>query len=524
MRPLFITWRVMADYNFLKNAEVYFYPNVDLETGLTLSETHEPFAEIDGVAGAFSSTARTQNVVMSADVVLPDESSIGSTDNYVLFEHGGQTTGTWIGIKSFFNAAFFHVRTGAGDYQSNNSGTNRIVFNVPLSQLPEFDGRVHNVTWEIKLSQGTITVWIDGRQILFTSSSNNSLTAWSDGDDGGYLKGYDDIAGHGSTSLADPYKVQWPGRAYSPLRVYTNSLVQVASSPLLLDVADISFNQTFTDKKFSKRTLHESNKLFQDSNIKYANPANFAFELNIIEQNDFLPVFEHLVDLNNGTLKTFDLYVFFTDQRKTAYKINSCVITNGTFVIEKLKNLKLNIEGQGTELSVLQTPFSEGIYSYLQQIDIVPSQKTYQQVKNLEATIGGLNISDGVLACTIELENDIEWNPYRTLNDALNVTNESNTMYPSNFTLKERSLTGSIERYIFGNGIKDADIDSWKTGQTLVIKAGNSNSSNKGFQLNLSNCSFTNRANVREIFTHNYEWTMNDNPTTLGNVIKLNNT
>ena len=216
--------------------------------------------------------------------------------------------------------------------------------------------------------------------------------------------------------------------------------------------------------------------------------------------------------------------MFFTDQRKTAYKINSCVITNGTFVIEKLKNLKLNIEGQGAELSVLQTPFSEGIYSYLQQIDIVPSQKTYQQVKDLETTIGGLNISDGVLACTIELENDIEWNPYRTLNDALNVTNESNTMYPSNFTLKERSLTGSIERYIFGDGVKDGDIDSWKTGQTLVIKAGNSNSSNKGFQLNLSNCSFTNRANVREIFTHNYEWTMNDNPTTLGNVIKLNNT
>ena len=51
-------------------------------------------------------------------------------------------------------------------------------------------------------------------------------------------------------------------------------------STIRLDVSpDISFSQTFTDKTYPQKTLHEQHKLHQASRISKANPANFNFEI-----------------------------------------------------------------------------------------------------------------------------------------------------------------------------------------------------------------------------------------------------
>ena len=52
------------------------------------------------------------------------------------------------------------------------------------------------------------------------------------------------------------------------------------------------------------------------------------------------------------------------------------------------------------------------------------------------------NLTEGVFSCC-ELQNNIEWTPYETVNKALNIGNTHNvntTMYPSNFTLEETDL------------------------------------------------------------------------------------
>ena len=49
-----------------------------------------------------------------------------------------------------------------------------------------------------------------------------------------------------------------------------------------------------------------------------------------------------------------------------------------------------------------------------------------------------------IVSVAVELQNDIEWNPYSTVHQALSVTNASNAMYPTDFALKKRSLAGSI--------------------------------------------------------------------------------
>ena len=61
----------------------------------------------------------------------------------------------------------------------------------------------------------------------------------------------------------------------------------------------------------------------------------------------------------------------------------------------------------------------------------------------------------------------IKWNPYETVNDALNIGNthsESTTMYPSNFTLEKRILSGSVGQYVTDNtNSNDSDLENRST-------------------------------------------------------------
>ena len=114
-----------------------------------------------------------------------------------------------------------------------------------------------------------------------------------------------------------------------------------SGTTILLDVEpDINFSQTFTDKTYPQKTLHEQHKLHDASNIKKANPANFSFTVPALDETDFDILHRQLVDFKTGTntLNTFDLYIVFTNG--TTYQIETCVITNGTFIIEKLENLR----------------------------------------------------------------------------------------------------------------------------------------------------------------------------------------
>ena len=93
-------------------------------------------------------------------------------------------------------------------------------------------------------------------------------------------------------------------------------------------------------------------------------------------------------------------------------------------------------------------------------------------------------------------------------------------MYPSNFTLEKRILSGSIGQYVTNDF--NSDVQTWDTGIPIIIKAGESGT--QGFQLNLANCSFTNRAGVEDVFTQTYDWKMNDNPTDLGSKLTYTHT
>ena len=282
-----------------------------------------------------------------------------------------------------------------------------------------------------------------------------------------------------------------------------------------LDVTEeLSFSQTFTDKTYSQKTLHEQHKLHDASNIKKANPANFEMTIPMITQSTLDVIFDLLVNFKSGeyTLNTFDLYIKLPND---IYKLEKCVITNGTFIIEKLENLKLTIAGEATKLTRGAT------------LSSTPSRGTrdYHMLKAVDVYIDSSSPISNIYKVSMELQNNIKWNPYETVNDAFDIGNThsaSTTMYPSNFTLEKRILSGSVGQYVTDS--TNSNVQTWKIGVPIRVTAGNgeASSSFRGFSFKSTNCSFTDRNIVENVFTQSYDWKMNENTTNLGSVLKLN--
>lgn len=271
---------------------------------------------------------------------------------------------------------------------------------------------------------------------------------------------------------------------------------------------DLSFSQTFTEESRKVDTIHEE-KFFEASTIVKANPASFEFRIPVIKDTDLDIVKTKLLDCS-----TFDLFV---STEQDVFKLENSVITSGTFNMQKDRNLRLNISGEASKLSKVGTATSFAVPGSEVR---ATSPRTYLQSKENTVTLGGSDISSCVYSLRAELQNDITWTPYETINDAIGVTNAATAMYPSNFTVTKKSLAGSIGRYI--TSTSNTDVQTFNTGTSLRIKSGETISSTfYGFDLNMASCSFTNRSNVAEVFTQSYDWRFTDNSTALSSVISI---
>jgi hypothetical protein len=196
-----------------------------IEKGLNLTETRPRYIKIKN-DGAFDSSSSQLQTFMSGDVVLPDASTINTGDTFCLFEHGGSGQGTWIGIAPDPQGfPSFHFRTGNGATGAANQveeDGKRVYKHIRLSSIPEFDGKIHTVSWFIWSGADTVRVWIDNRQIIL--SNNIAFGSWSGGNEGGWGQGYSSIAGYGTStsSPASNFRRRWPTEIVSDLRVYRN--------------------------------------------------------------------------------------------------------------------------------------------------------------------------------------------------------------------------------------------------------------------------------------------------------------
>ena len=264
-----------------------------------------------------------------------------------------------------------------------------------------------------------------------------------------------------------------------------------------IDISEIDFGQTFRENSFEVKTLHNQSS-FEGSVINRANPAEFSLNTPLLKENTNKVIFDRLLDS-----ATFDIYI--STQSDDVWKLETCVIQDGTFEINKSRPLRLAISGEASKLS----KFSGTIPGS----DPSPTTTTYIIPTITTLTLGSDDVSDGVVALSVELQNNITWNPYDTVHGALTATNASNSMYASGFTTGTRVLAGSISKHLKDNS---TSVLTWNSNTPLRLTAGNGT---QGLDFNITNCSFTNRLSTADTFLEQYNWRMTQNPTALSSVI-----
>ncbi len=267
-----------------------------------------------------------------------------------------------------------------------------------------------------------------------------------------------------------------------------------------ITVSELNFAQTFQERSFEVKTLHNQSS-FEGSVINRANPAEFSFNTALLFDDRHRIVFDRLLDC-----QTFDLYI--STQSDDVWKLEKCVIQDGTFEINKSRPLRLAVSGEASKLSKYTGTIPGNDFTYPAPTYVVPHIVTL--------TLGSDDIKDGVVGLSVELQNDISWNNYNTIQGALSATNAATSMYPSNFTIGTRVLAGSISKYL-----KDTSTSvlTWNDNAALRMVVQSAPSGGRGLDFNITNCSFTNRLSTPDVFREEFNWRMTQNPTALSSVI-----
>lgn len=268
----------------------------------------------------------------------------------------------------------------------------------------------------------------------------------------------------------------------------------------------ISFSQTFAEDSYPVKTLHDQSKMFEGSTITKANPASFSFTVPLTIEKDESIVIDLLSDLvNNEQLKSFDMYV---QTGSSVFKLESAVITSGNFAFNPREQFVVELEGQGTKL----TRVGDESYSIPGSAQSESSTRTPLMVYPV-VSIDSLSMNS-LLSATLQIQNTIEWTPFETLQNSLSVTNSSNAMFPTTYTLGNRIASGAVQQYQTDNNI--TQFDDFSTSSSLTIKAvevGKASSDNGFFSINLNPIHYTARMSVSDVYTQSYDFASSDNTT-----------
>ena len=204
-----------------------------------------------------------------------------------------------------------------------------------------------------------------------------------------------------------------------------------------LDISEINFGQTFMEHSYSNKSI-QNPYMFEQSVINKANPATFDVTFPALREDDLRILFDKALDYS-----TFNLYV---QAPQGLFKIENCVVSNASLIIENSIPLSMSVSGEASKVSLLPLATPPGI--------LVPrsANQTYNRISDLSITLDVSNVlSTSLASVTVELQNDIIWNPYASVNSAVNNT----VVYPVNYTVKKRILAGTIVRYLVDEDIAD---------------------------------------------------------------------
>jgi hypothetical protein len=268
-----------------------------------------------------------------------------------------------------------------------------------------------------------------------------------------------------------------------------------------LDFSSLDFSQTFEEYSYSNKTLQIKN-MFEQSVINKANPANFEITFPAIREPDLQILFNRALDY-----QTFDLYAVVGPN---VFLIETCVIANLNFVIERLKPVSMVITGEATKVS---------LFGRSDEVDVPgtpvsrSSTRSYNRVQYVKVILNS-KLSESIKSINAELQTQVNWTPYTNVSDAIDALDGGSIMYPKEFTVRKRDLIGSFNSYFI-------EKPNWATNTSVYIQAGEQvGSVIAGFEFDIKEASFTSTVITGEIFTHKYDWKMTQNPESLAEVIK----
>lgn len=275
---------------------------------------------------------------------------------------------------------------------------------------------------------------------------------------------------------------------------------------------DLSFNQTFAEDAYSVKTLHDQTKMFQGTSITKANPANFGFSIHLTEEKDESIVLDLLTDYDTSTgeqlLKSFDLYIV---SNESTFKLEGCIITQGEFNFAKDSPLLLSVSGQAKKLERV----GDDNYSLPGTLQSASATRTPTKPL-LDVEVDGTDVPN-LVSATLSVQNNIQWTPYETLQNSLSVTSASNAMYPSNYSLTDRVLSGNITQFFSSSNSSSAQ--TFDTSARIAVKTLVDNSTFFNFTSGASDCMFTKRTGQGEVFTQTFDYRLVNSPTDLGTLI-----
>lgn len=199
-----------------------------VEKSLTLSATH-PKGQIAEQATGLANANYSDPVVMSCTATLPST----FTQDECLFEKGGTGRGILVGVLHNSGTPQLVYRFSEASATNQATGNLGICEKVDISTIPEFDGGIHNVTWEAyPAAPGRGRLWIDGRLIIDATTTDAS--AVEQGEWGG-----SNLGGYGQVAAAIPGNYigmqPWHGALHSDLRVYNNQSLPYTNTLVSLD-------------------------------------------------------------------------------------------------------------------------------------------------------------------------------------------------------------------------------------------------------------------------------------------------
>ena len=291
--------------------------------------------------------------------------------------------------------------------------------------------------------------------------------------------------------------------SYSFLRESKLYIVHGGNKYRIYTSTSIAFNQTFAEDSYSVKTLHDQSKMFEGVSITKAQPASFNFDVPLTVEKDESIVIDLLGDVTDGQLKSFDIYV---QTNSSTFKLENAIISSANFDFGYENQFTAQLEGQGTKLSRV----GDESYSIPGSAQSESSTRTPVQVYPV-ITADSLDMNN-IISATLQLQNNINWTPFTNLHNRLSLTSSSNAMFPSDYTLGTRIISGEIRQYQTDNNNTQFDDFSTNTNLTIkAIKVGEASNATPFFQIQLNPIKYTARLDPAEVYTQSYDYRSLDN-------------